>query len=54
MPDNRPIGIFDSGIGGLTIARSVSALMPDEQILFLATRHTCRMVISPPRPLKAM
>jgi len=40
MPDNRPIGIFDSGIGGLTIARSVSELMPDEQILFFGdTAH---------------
>src|SRR6185437_8358602 len=40
MPDNRPVGIFDSGIGGLTIARSVSALMPDEQILFFGdTAH---------------
>jgi glutamate racemase len=40
VPDNRPIGIFDSGIGGLTIARSVSTLMPDEQILFFGdTAH---------------
>jgi len=40
MADNRPIGIFDSGIGGLTIARSVSELMPDEQILFFGdTAH---------------
>ncbi len=40
MPDNRPIGIFDSGIGGLTIARSVSELMPNEQILFFGdTAH---------------
>jgi glutamate racemase len=39
-PDNRPIGIFDSGIGGLTIARSVSELMPNEQILFFGdTAH---------------
>jgi glutamate racemase len=40
MYDNRPIGIFDSGIGGLTIARAVSQLMPDEQILFFGdTAH---------------
>jgi len=39
-PDNRPIGIFDSGIGGLTIARSVSMLMPHEQVLFFGdTAH---------------
>lgn len=40
MADNRPIGIFDSGIGGLTIARSVNKLMPNEQIVFFGdTAH---------------
>jgi glutamate racemase len=40
LSDNRPIGIFDSGIGGLTIARAVSQLMPEEQILFFGdTAH---------------
>lgn len=40
MPDNRPVGIFDSGIGGLTIARSVKNIMPNEQILFVGdTAH---------------
>ncbi|MCH8546795.1 MAG: glutamate racemase [Cryomorphaceae bacterium] len=29
-----PIGIFDSGVGGLTIARAVRALMPYEDILY--------------------
>lgn len=38
--DNRPIGILDSGIGGLTIARGVNKLMPNEQILFFGdTAH---------------
>ncbi len=40
MNDNRPIGILDSGIGGLTIARAVHQLMPHEQILFFGdTAH---------------
>ena len=33
--DNRPIGIFDSGIGGLTILTEVRARMPGEDILYL-------------------
>jgi len=33
--DNRPIGIFDSGIGGLTVVREVSRRLPDESILYL-------------------
>ncbi|MFC2076261.1 glutamate racemase [candidate division KSB1 bacterium] len=34
-PDgNLPIGIFDSGIGGLTVARAVSNLLPRESIIY--------------------
>lgn len=33
--DNRPIGIFDSGIGGLTILHEVQEQMPGEDILYL-------------------
>jgi len=31
---NSPIGIFDSGIGGLTVARSVMELLPNENIIY--------------------
>ncbi|WP_438352628.1 glutamate racemase [Microbacterium sp. CJ88] len=33
--DDAPIGIFDSGVGGLTVARAVSALLPRESILYI-------------------
>ena len=29
-----PIGIFDSGIGGLTVARNITTLMPREKIIY--------------------
>jgi glutamate racemase len=32
----RPIGIFDSGIGGLTVLQAMRQLMPDEPLLYLA------------------
>ena len=32
--DNRPIGIFDSGFGGLTAVRALRALCPEENIVF--------------------
>lgn len=39
--DNAPIGIFDSGLGGLTVARAVIDKLPDEQIVYLGdTAHT--------------
>ena len=39
--NDAPIGIFDSGVGGLTVARAVSALLPRESILYLGdTAHS--------------
>ena len=32
---DRPIGVFDSGVGGLTVVRALRALLPDENILYL-------------------
>jgi glutamate racemase len=35
-----PIGIFDSGIGGLTVARAVKNLLPNEKIIYFGdTAH---------------
>lgn len=39
--NNAPIGIFDSGLGGLTVARAVIDKLPDEEVVYLGdTRHT--------------
>jgi glutamate racemase len=35
MPDSRPIGVFDSGVGGLTVARAVFDLLPYEPIVYV-------------------
>ena len=32
---NAPIGIFDSGIGGLTVVKEVRALLPHEDIIYV-------------------
>jgi glutamate racemase len=32
---NRPIGIFDSGIGGLTVLHAVGEILPDEDLIYL-------------------
>lgn len=34
--DNRPIGIYDSGFGGLTALKRLRQLMPDENIIYFA------------------
>jgi len=35
MPSqNHPIGIFDSGVGGLSVLRAIRALMPEEPVIY--------------------
>ncbi|MCB2408995.1 glutamate racemase [Hymenobacter lucidus] len=37
---SRPIGVFDSGIGGLTVARAVNRVLPHEQLVYFGdTAH---------------
>jgi glutamate racemase len=32
--DNRPIGVFDSGLGGLTVFKEISNLLPSESLIY--------------------
>ena len=34
MSDNRPIGVFDSGLGGLTVVRELQKIMPQESLVY--------------------
>ena len=37
MPQqNQPIGVFDSGVGGLSVLRAMRELMPEESIIYFA------------------
>jgi glutamate racemase len=45
----QPIGIFDSGIGGLTVLRAIHQLMPDQPLIYLADQAH---VPYGPRPLQ--
>ncbi|HEX3387301.1 MAG TPA: glutamate racemase, partial [Mucilaginibacter sp.] len=35
MTSKQPIGIFDSGYGGLTVFRSIASLLPDYDYVYL-------------------
>src|SRR6266536_1911768 len=48
MPDSRPIGVFDSGVGGLTVARAVLDLLPYEPVVYVG--DTARFPYGP-KPL---
>jgi glutamate racemase len=36
MSDSRPIGVFDSGVGGLTVLRELHRQLPAERLLYVA------------------
>lgn len=36
LPDNRPIGVFDSGVGGISVLKHIHALLPHEDLLYVA------------------
>ena len=33
--NNKGIGVFDSGLGGLTVVKEIMSLLPNEQIFYL-------------------
>lgn len=33
--DDRPVGVFDSGIGGLTVARLIASELPNENLIYI-------------------
>jgi len=35
MTDHRPIGVFDSGVGGLTVLAALREVLPNESLLYL-------------------
>ena len=35
MPDSRPVGVFDSGVGGLTVLHECLVTMPHEDFVYL-------------------
>ena len=36
QPQHQPIGVFDSGVGGLSVLRALMAELPDERFVYLA------------------
>lgn len=41
MNSNRPIGVFDSGLGGLSVLRNLRGLLPAEDVLYYADNAYC-------------
>ena len=49
--DGRPIGVFDSGLGGLTVVRALLDLLPDEHLIYFG--DTGRFPYGPKPPGRA-
>lgn len=41
MPDSRPIGVFDSGVGGLTVLLALQQMLPGESTVYLGDLARC-------------
>jgi len=41
MSDTRPIGVFDSGLGGLTVVHELREALPEEQLIYLGDTLRC-------------
>ncbi|MFS0689041.1 glutamate racemase [Sporosarcina sp. 179-K 8C2 HS] len=41
IPKNAPIGVIDSGVGGLTVAKEILHFLPDETIIYIGDDARC-------------
>lgn len=48
----RPIGMFDSGLGGLTVARAVIDLLPHEDLVYFGDTARCPYGPRPPQEVR--
>lgn len=53
MPDPGPIGVFDSGVGGLSVLKEIRRLLPCEDIIYYADSVYCPYGIRPPEEIVA-
>ena len=44
MP-NRPIGFFDSGLGGVSVLKYAKQIMPNENFIYLERRKAIKKAI---------
>ena len=50
---SSPIGVFDSGLGGLSVLREVRALLPAEDLVYYADCANCPYGERPPEAILA-
>lgn len=53
-PDNRPIGVFDSGVGGISVLAELLRLMPNENYIYYGDSHNAPYGVRPCDEVKAL
>ena len=54
VADDRPIGVYDSGMGGLTVWRELRRLLPHESLVFLGDGKNCPYGARPREEIAAL
>lgn len=54
VTDDRPIGVYDSGMGGLTVWRELRKLLPHESLVFLGDGKNCPYGARPREEIAAL
>ena len=44
MSDKRAIGVFDSGLGGLTVVKELIKALPNESIVYACQRSSAGVI----------
>lgn len=52
MPNPNPIGIFDSGVGGISVLKEIRRLLPGEDFLYFADSAHCPYGVKPPENIR--
>ena len=47
MSSSSPLGVFDSGVGGLSILKDIRKLLPNEDLIYLADTAHCPYGVKP-------
>ena len=48
--NNAPIGVYDSGLGGLTVWREIRRVLPGESLVYLGDGKNCPYGSRPREP----
>jgi len=52
VPNPNPIGIFDSGVGGISVLKEIRRLLPAEELLYFADSAHCPYGVKPQEEIR--